>query len=109
MAEFLSLLQLKLQELNVDGFADNVGAKCKLGYFIYPHTFISEDYKPSNIWLQNFSSNSFQSHDPSLSDAPHPKPCDICVSTSSLLHIHPEDIDCNNMMFRHSVYEVGKT
>jgi len=108
-AEFLSLLQLKLQELTVDGFADNVGAKCKLGYFIYPHTFISEDYKPNNIWLQHFSSNFFQSHDPSLSVTPHPKLCYICVSTSSFLHIHPEDTYCNAIMFRHSAYEVGKT
>jgi hypothetical protein len=100
---------LKLQELTVDGFADNVGAKCELGYFIYPHTFISENYKPSNVWLQYFSSISFQSHDPLLSNAPHPKPCDICVSTSSFLHIHPEDTDCNTMMFKHSEFEVGKT
>ena len=84
LAEFLSFLRLKLQELTDDGFADNVGAKCKLGYFIYPHTFISEDYKPGNVWLQHFSSNCFQTHDSSLSDAPHPKPCDICVSTSSV-------------------------
>jgi hypothetical protein len=34
LAEFLSLVQLKLQELTVGGFADNVGAKCKCGYFI---------------------------------------------------------------------------
>jgi hypothetical protein len=49
---------------------------------LFTHT--SEGYKPSSIWLQHFSSNSFQSHDPSLSDAPHPKPCDICVSSSSI-------------------------
>ena len=102
-------IQLKLQELTVDGFADNVGAKCKLGYFIYQHTFIYEDYKPNNVWLQHFFSNFFQSHDPSLSDAPHPKPCYVCVSTSSFLHIHPEVTYCNNMMFRQSAYEVGKT
>jgi len=90
LAEFLSLLQLKLPELTVDGFADNVGAKCKLGYFIYPHTFIPEDYKPSNVWLQHFSCNSFQSHDPLLSDAPHPKPCDICISTSSIFTLKIE-------------------
>ena len=82
--ELLPLLQLKVQDLTADGFADNVGAKYKFKYFIFTHTFISENYKPSNVWLHHFSSKFFQSNDLTLSDAPHPKPCDICVSTSSV-------------------------